>query len=104
MDLVADFEIERAPFFGEEKRLQQAFLNILLNARQAIAGSGTDTRLARLERAQLRDPRRGHGNTAYRNKDIGRIFEPFFTTKTNGSGLGLAITKKVIEDHGGGSA
>ena len=39
VDLAADFEIDRAPFFGEEKRLQQAFLNVILNARQAIAGA-----------------------------------------------------------------
>ena len=100
VDLTADFEIERAPFSGEEKRLQQAFLNIILNARQALAGRGrVSVSLASSGgRYVIRVADTGSGIAG---KDLSRIFEPFFTTKTYGSGLGLAITKKVIEDHGG---
>jgi two-component system sensor histidine kinase HydH len=100
VDLVADFEIDRAPFFGEEKRLQQAFLNIILNARQAIAESGR-VRVSLVPSGRYYVIRVADTGTGVPEKNLSRIFEPFFTTKTYGSGLGLAITRKVIEDHGG---
>jgi len=100
VDLAADFEIGRAPFSGEEKRLQQAFLNIILNARQAIAGSGR-VRVSLVSSGRHYVIRVADTGTGVPEKNLSRIFEPFFTTKTYGSGLGLAITKKVIEDHGG---
>ena len=100
VDLAADFEIERAPFSGEEKRLQQAFLNIILNARQAIAGSGR-VRVSIAADGRNYLLRVADTGIGIPEKDLSRIFEPFFTTKTYGSGLGLAIAKKVIEDHGG---
>ncbi len=100
VDLAADFSIDRAPFVGDEKRIQQAFLNVILNARQAIAGSGrVSVSLASSGRRYvIRVADTGIGVPEH---DLSRIFEPFFTTKTWGSGLGLAITKKTIEDHGG---
>ena len=100
-ELVADFEIGKTPFFGEEKRLQQAFLNILLNARQSIAGAGR-IRVALASNGRHYVIRIEDTGRGIAERDIARIFEPFFTTKANGSGLGLSITKKVIEDHGGG--
>lgn len=100
VDISADFEIERAPFSGEEKRLQQAFLNIILNARQAIAGGGR-VRVTLVSNGRQYVIRVTDTGAGVPEKDLSRIFEPFFTTKTYGSGLGLTITKKVIEDHGG---
>jgi signal transduction histidine kinase len=100
VELAADMAIDRAPFVGEEKRLQQAFLNVILNARQAIAGGGrVRVSLAASGRSYvIRVSDTGAGIPA---RDLPHIFEPFFTTKTYGSGLGLAITKRAIEDHGG---
>jgi signal transduction histidine kinase len=94
------FERPEAPFVGEEKRIQQAFLNILLNARQAIqAGGAIAVSLAAAgERYRVAVKDTGAGIAA---KDLERIFEPFFTTKSQGSGLGLAVTKKIVEAHGG---
>jgi signal transduction histidine kinase len=100
VEIVADFEIDRAPFAGEEKRLQQAFLNIILNARQAIAEGGR-VRVALASNGRRYVIRVSDTGSGIAEKDLARIFEPFFTTKAYGSGLGLAITKKVIEDHGG---
>jgi signal transduction histidine kinase len=100
VELVAGFEIDRAPFSGEEMRLQQAFLNIILNARQAIAGKGrVRVSLSSSDRHYL--IRVADTGAGIAEKDLSRIFEPFFTTKTYGSGLGLSIAKKVIENHGG---
>jgi len=100
IEIVTDLALEEAPFHGEEKRLQQSFLNILLNALQALDSSGT-----------IKVSVAKHGNN-YRivfedngpgiaAKEIEKIFEPFYTTKPAGSGLGLAIVKKVIDDHNG---
>lgn len=97
---VTSYSLKEAPFRGEEKKLQQSFLNILLNARQSIESPGT---------VGVSISREGNryiigfedSGTGIAEKDIDKIVEPFYTTKPTGSGLGLAIAKKVIEDHGG---
>ncbi len=100
IDVVSDITLEEAPFYGEEKRLQQSFLNILLNAMQALDARGTIkvsvAKQGKTYRIIFED--NGPGIAA---RDIEKIFEPFYTTKPAGSGLGLAIVKKVIDDHGG---
>ena len=100
IEILSDIPIEEDPFQGEEKSLQQSFLNILLNAMQALDSSGTIkvsvAKRGKNYRIIFEDD--GPGIAA---RDIEKIFEPFYTTKPAGSGLGLAIVKKVIDDHGG---
>jgi signal transduction histidine kinase len=97
---------ERQPrLLGDPLLLQQAFLNIILNAEQAMSGGS-----GRLEvSSAVAD--RGRW-AAVRVRDTGpglsviardRLFEPFFTTKDvgDGTGLGLAIAYGIIQDHGG---
>jgi signal transduction histidine kinase len=98
--LFTDIDVEEAPFTGEEKRLQQSFLNILLNAQQAVGSSGTVTVTMTTTRKSYRIIIEDDG-PGIQPKDLDRIFEPFYTTKPAGSGLGLAIVRKVIDDHGG---
>jgi signal transduction histidine kinase len=78
---------------------QQALLNVLLNAIQAMPEGG-----------RLRVSATVNGNVAIRVRDNGvgiseenlqKIFSPFFTTKHRGTGLGLAITRSIMEKHGG---
>jgi signal transduction histidine kinase len=98
--MTTEFGISAAPVTGEEKKLQQAFLNILLNAIEASEDGG-DIRIV-LERAGgdfvIRFADSGCGIP---ERELDNVFEPFYTTKPAGSGLGLAITRKVIEDHDG---
>jgi signal transduction histidine kinase len=95
---------------GDALLLQQALLNVLLNAEQAIAGRGPDgsDRIVARTRAE-RD------RIVIEISDTGpgippdvmpRIFEPFFTTKDvgQGTGLGLALAYGIIHEHGGSIA
>jgi signal transduction histidine kinase len=90
---------------GDAGHLQQALLNILVNAEQAIAAAPGDghitvtTRTAgELVTIEIRDSGPGIEPAV-----LSRIFEPFFTTKPagEGTGLGLAITQGIVQAHGG---
>jgi signal transduction histidine kinase len=94
------FDVATAPFKGEEKKLQQVFLNLLLNAIQAMEGCG-------ILRVSLSRSRSGYTlgfddtGPGIPERDIEKVFEPFYTTRPSGSGLGLAIARRVVEDHKG---
>ena len=92
---------------GDALLLQQAFLNILINAEHAIGGREDTRRIditvdtvadGTLVRTIIRDSGCGIPDEA-----LPRIFDPFFTTKDvgQGTGLGLAITYGIIQEHGG---
>ena len=85
-------------------QLRQVFLNLILNAQQAISGEG-EIRIStsRYEQAlqpsiivQLSDS--GVGIAA---DDLTRIFDPFFSTGKKGTGLGLWVTQDIVRQHGG---
>jgi PAS domain S-box-containing protein len=89
---------------GNEKSMETAFLNLVLNAADATPPGGTVRVEIRLSRSgaeielEVRDS--GRGVPAELRE---RIFEPFFTTKgpRGGTGLGLAVCRTVVERHGG---
>ena len=83
--------------------LQQAIVNILLNAIQAMADIETERRLGV---TALRSPdgvRISVEDTGpgFAPEDMRRIFEPFYSTKGGGMGMGLSICRTTIEAHGG---
>jgi PAS domain S-box-containing protein len=88
----------------DPERLQQAFLNIMLNAIQSMHEGGQITVFTRESTLNSRpgiqvgfvDTGNGISNDA-----VKKIFEPFFTTKNDGTGLGLAIVRNIIGLHGG---
>src|SRR5207302_5388227 len=88
-----DLETDLPPVYGNAGKLQQVFLNLFLNARDAMSAGGTlDVRTwsegARV-RVEVADS--GHGIAP---EHIHRIYDPFFTTKAarKGTGLGLSVT------------
>ncbi len=99
---------ERAVIQGDSFLLQQAVLNILINAEHALASVPEGQRRITIETATdasvprvsitIRDT--GPGIPAH---VLPRIFDPFFTTKDvgQGTGLGLAITYGIVQEHGG---
>jgi C4-dicarboxylate-specific signal transduction histidine kinase len=90
---------------GDARRLQQAILNILINAEQAIASADHSPRIIVSVTAAppglvIHIDDSGPGIPA---AVLPRIFDPFFTTKDvgQGTGLGLAIAYGIVQDHGG---
>jgi signal transduction histidine kinase len=91
---------ELPPILADSSQVQQALLNVLLNAVQAMPDGGTLTlRTAPVDntvRIAISDT--GVGISP---DNLRKIFSPFFTTKHRGTGLGLAITRSIMEKHGG---
>jgi two-component system NtrC family sensor kinase len=109
---VAKVEVQNAlapalpPIQGNAGRLQQVFLNLFLNAKDAMPGGGT-LRVATLngESVSVCVSDTGSGIAP---EHIQRIYDPFFTTKTSpregqsrGTGLGLSVTYGIIQEHAG---
>jgi two-component system sensor histidine kinase HydH len=98
---------------ADAEQLKQVFLNLALNAFQAMPGGGrlvVSTRLARDELAFWREGSRKADVVEVRFRDSGpgiaadardRIFVPFYTTKEKGTGLGLAICQRLVKAHQG---
>jgi signal transduction histidine kinase len=87
---------------ADPMQLQQIFLNLILNAVDAMPGGGTLGVRTFLESG----PNLIHVEISDTGKGINaehadKIFQPFFTTKPKGTGLGLAISKQLIEQHEG---
>jgi signal transduction histidine kinase len=86
---------------GDDAQLQQVFMNLLLNAIEAMGTNGvltvsTEITDGKQLQIQIRDTGAGVAR-----ENLGRLFEPFFTTKKNGTGLGLAISKRIALEHQG---
>lgn len=88
--------------YGNGGKLQQVFINLLLNARDAMPkGGNLKIGTAMNESMVLVDI--FDSGVGISEENIKRIYDPFFTTKTigKGTGLGLAVTYGIIQEHGG---
>ena len=85
---------------GQGEQVKQAFLNLVLNALQAMPNGGAlEVSLRALpQEVQVLFSDSGPGIAP---EDRERIFNPFVTTRDSGTGLGLAITQRIIQGHGG---
>ena len=88
------------PLSGHREQLKQAFLNLVLNAFQAMPSGGALTLATAQEGENIRIDFADTGQ-GIAPADLPRIFNPFFTTRHDGTGLGLAITHRIIQGHGG---
>jgi len=95
-----DYQKGLPPALVDPNQVEQVFINILLNAAQAMAGGGTLSLATRRTGAELSVAIADTG-AGIRPEHLGRIFDPFFTTKEHGTGLGLAVSYGIVENHGG---
>jgi len=91
------------------QKLGQVFINILMNAAQAVGDNGViniETRQSmpasggEPSRVEIRITDNGHGIPG---REIPKVYDPFFTTKPvgEGTGLGLSISYDIVKSHGG---
>lgn len=86
---------------GDEKLLTQVFVNIILNALEAMKSGGTLTIALYAEDNKHVTVRFSDTGIGMSEEQLARLGEPFFTTKTDGTGLGLMICRQIVEEHEG---
>ena len=101
-----ELQPELPPIYGNTGKLQQVFLNLFLNAKDAMPAGGTlmiSTNNGHKVQVKVSDT-----GTGIAQEHIHRIYDPFFTTKnkpktghSGGTGLGLSVTYGIIQEHAG---
>lgn len=113
IQIVKNFNADRHILMADANKLKQVFLNLFMNAIDAMPSGGTLTVSVKQSAVSTQPSAKslqaegclliavqdtGCGISA---EDLKHIFEPFFTKKEKGTGLGLAVCKNIIEEHGG---
>jgi len=94
------------PVYVDPKQIQQVFLNLFLNAVQAMQQKGggiltVESDLNERDGVEMVRVRVTDTGPGIPPQILEKIFTPFFTTKAQGTGLGLAISHRLVEQHGG---
>lgn len=92
--------VGQLPLTADPRRLQQVFLNLFLNAIQAMPEGG-ELRLRVGVAGTLAEVEVSDTGVGIDPRERDRLFEPFVTTKEKGSGLGLSVARQIVHDHGG---
>jgi len=107
IEFVENLSLELPNIIADPSQLQQIFLNLILNAVDAIYSVSERQGIITIQTRQSSDGLveisivdNGKGID---EKSLANVFKPFFTTKSKGTGLGLAITKRLVEQHHGGN-
>ena len=102
VQVVKRLSLDMEDILVDENQVQQVFVNLLLNAVEAIDGQGVITINSHMDKGQDR--------VRVEIEDTGcgicpeylsKIFDPFFSTKPKGTGLGLAVSYGIVQSHGG---
>jgi two-component system NtrC family sensor kinase len=92
------------PVRARADQLRQVFLNLVINAQQAITGEG-EIRVSTARYDQALQPsilvQLSDSGVGIAPDDLARIFDPFFSTGKKGTGLGLWVTQDIVRQHGG---
>ena len=112
INIVKELEKDLPPILADPNRLEQVFINLLINARDAIEEKSGKTDQVCVTKEIFLGTSLKNGMVNVEVKDTGtgipkpildKIFEPFFTTKNvgKGTGLGLSISYGILQDYGG---
>ncbi|MBX7246324.1 MAG: PAS domain-containing protein [Candidatus Sumerlaeaceae bacterium] len=100
LQIVPKLSRRKASVMGDPDQLHQVFLNLIINADQAMPDGGTlgiSTQVLE-DTVEVRFTDQGGGIS---EEDLPKIYDPFFTTKTDGTGLGLSIVHQILTAHRG---
>ncbi len=104
IQVVRSFQADRPTVRVDASQMQQVFINLFLNAVEAMQGKGTLTiRAAGADRGESLQVSVADTGCGIAAEHLDRLFEPFFTTREvgRGTGLGLSISRGIVENHGG---
>jgi signal transduction histidine kinase len=106
--IAREFSADLPKAWIDREQLKQVFMNLILNAIQAMRDGGSLVIATRVSADDDGNASRPCVQVEVRDTGIGipeenleRIFDPFFTNKDGGSGLGLSISHQIIQEHGG---
>ncbi len=105
IEIVRHYAADLPDILVDPGQIQQVFINLFVNASQAMASGGVLTISTFFETeqgrvcAEIRD-----NGCGISEEELGQIFDPFFTTKADGTGLGLSISYGIVENNGGSIA
>jgi two-component system NtrC family sensor kinase len=88
------------PLVAVREQLVQVFLNLILNAMDAVDRDGR-IELGVARRGEMVEVTVRDNGCGIAPEHAGRLFQPYFTTKKHGTGLGLFVTRQLVTDHGG---
>ena len=99
------FGAQKPQTLGDQAQLEQVFLNLVMNAIEAMSSSKSDRRILELKTGVDEDGKIfvtvADNGPGVEMEDLEKIFEAFFTTKSYGMGMGLSICRTIIESHAG---
>jgi signal transduction histidine kinase len=108
VEVISSFVDGLPPVRADAEQLLQVFLNLSLNALQAMSDGGHLFVSTGIRRATWRGAASAFLEVRFRDTGVGippgdlkNLFIPFFTTKEKGTGLGLPISQRIMENHGG---
>jgi len=102
IEIKTDLDHHTKDLYIDPDKINQVFLNIYLNAIEAMENNGTlyvrltEDKKNNMAKVEISDTGKG-----IIKEDLTHVFDPYFTTKQSGTGLGLAIVHKIIESHKG---
>ncbi len=100
IQLLLELASDLPDFQFDSDKIKQAFMNVVLNAMEAMPQGGTLT-VATFKQEDVVCIKVVDTGIGISKEDIEHLFEPFFTRKDKGTGLGLANVKRILEEHNG---
>lgn len=102
--VIRNFDEELPKIRARADQLRQVFLNLIINAQQAISNGGEITISTSVYEQALQPSilvQLSDSGSGIHEDDLMRIFDPFFSTGKKGTGLGLWVTQDIVRQHGG---